>query len=494
MRKIIFILFLFCLQSFSAEDCIECHNIESFDKTNHDFTCTACHILPQNREGYDHAKDIIARPDSLEYASLFCGECHKDDINNVVHSSHVSMKNAINQTRTLWGVLNSDVNKQTLPKPRLHVSEPKDLVDDFLRRKCMKCHIGNQGSGEEGMYRGKGCMSCHMEYAKDGQYKGSDITIQGKSPYAKKHSMSKDTPMSACLSCHNKIFIGTDYKGLFPVDHDKSYRAPITKEGKYPKKMYGTRYHHLSVDVHYEKGLTCKDCHTKEEVMEGKDALSCQDCHNNIIKNEAHANYHDTVDCSACHASWQMSNYELSVFRDDTKDYAKWKNLMEQEDAYLTSFLKKANSAKVKPKPLMPDWLDGSMKEGIWYSGWRFRRWEHVLLGNDEEGKIKILRPLFQYRISYRDNNGSMILDDVHTLNDKKIEAFSPYVPHTVGKTAKSCESCHENPLLLNPSKDTGTVLDLLSGSVKNGSALSKKQLEKLQSKRYKEIRSKMLF
>lgn len=494
MYKLITLLLFLCLNAFSAEDCTTCHNIEHFDKQNHDFTCKSCHLLPEKRESYEHKQDIIARPDSLEHASVFCGKCHEKDINNVMHSKHMSMKDAINQTRTLWGVLKSDVTKGSLPKPALHVKEAKDLVDDFLRRKCLKCHIGNQGSGEQGMYRGKGCMSCHMSYASDGKYQGSDISMQGRAPYGNVHSMSKDVPMSACLSCHNKIFVGTDYQGLFPVDHDKSYRAPLTPDGKYPEKMYGTRYHHLSSDIHFQKGLTCKDCHTKENVMEDKQAVTCKSCHKDISNNEAHASYHENVDCSSCHASWQMSNYELSVFRDDTKDYAKWNNLMEQEDAYLENFLKKANASKVKPKPVMPDWLDGSMKEGVWYSGWRFRRWEHVLLGNDENGKIKLLRPLFQYRISYRNAKGEMVLDDVHTLDGEKIEAFSPYVPHTIGKRAKSCESCHENPLQLSPVKESGTVLDLLHGRVKNGSALSKEQLEKLQSKKYKSIRAKMLF
>jgi hypothetical protein len=41
---------------------------------------------------------------------------------------------------------------------------------------------------------------------------------------------------------------------------------------------------------------------------------------------------------------------------------------------------------------------------------------------------------------------------------------------------------------------NTGTVLDLFKGEVKNGSALSNEQLKKLQSKKYKKIRANMLF
>jgi hypothetical protein len=500
MFKIVFIFFLIFLNSLFAQDCISCHTIEKFDELNHNFSCLECHVKPQDRASYEHDTDIVLHPDSLENVEIFCSKCHKNDIKSVKNSLHVSMKNEINLTRKLWGQKGSDIDLQSLPLPKSHVSEPKDLVDDFLRRKCLKCHIGSQGSGERGMYRGKGCMSCHMEYSEDGKYKGSDISVKEKRPYAKIHTMSKKPPMSACLSCHNKNFVGTDYLGLFPKDYEKSYRAPITKEGKYPKKIYGNSYHHLSQDIHYQKGLTCVDCHKKNEVM-GVHAqksdikkATCKDCHKQIVKNEAHENYHENVSCSTCHAAWQMSNYELSVFRDDIADYDKWENLMAQEDAYLEKFLKKAIKSKNKPKPYMPDWVSQKMEKGIWYSGWRFKRWEHLLLGNDENGQVKILRPMFQYRISYRDENKTMILNDVHSLEGKKIEAFVPYSPHTITKKAKSCESCHENKLLLNPPKNTNTVLDLFTGQIQHGSPLSKEQIKKLQSKEYKKIRAEMLF
>lgn len=497
-KIIIFICSLVFSVAF-AEDCISCHNIEKFDKKNHDFSCMGCHIKPEKRENYDHKTDIVAHPDSLEYVEVFCAKCHEQDIKSVKSSLHVSLKNEINKTRTLWGIQESNVTLQSLPYPNDEVHKPQDLVDDMLRRKCLKCHIGNQGSGELGMYRGKGCMSCHMEYSEDGKYAGSDLTIKQKGPYAKIHTMSQDTPMSACLSCHNKIFVGTDYLGLFPVDHDKSYRAPITKEGKYPKKMYGTNYHHLKEDIHFQKGLTCKDCHKKEEVMgihnraQNPQKVTCKDCHQSLSPNEAHTN-HTNVSCSACHASWQMSNYELSVFRDDMADYDKWKNLMAQEDTYLENFLNKAIKSQTKPKPFMPDWVDEKMERGLWYSGWRFRRWEHALLGNDKDGVVKILRPMFQYRISYRDAKGNMLLNDVSEIEGEKIEAFSPYTPHTITKNAKSCENCHENPLLLNPVKNTDTVLDLLQGKVKEGTPLSMEQIKRLQSDKYKKIRADMLF
>jgi hypothetical protein len=52
---------------------------------------------------------------------------------------------------------------------------------------------------------------------------------------------------------------------------------------------------------------------------------------------------------------WNISNYELSIFRDDSADYDKWKDLTLQEDGYLTKFLNKALKSKKMIKPVMPD-------------------------------------------------------------------------------------------------------------------------------------------
>jgi hypothetical protein len=492
------VFFFLLLINLHAEDCISCHTIEQFDKTNHNFECSLCHLEEDKRTNYNHQKDIVLHPDSLNNAEIFCASCHRKDIDNIKHSLHGTLKNEINLTRNLWGVKENNVTINSLPLPKDDIHNTQDLVDDFLRRKCIKCHIGNQGSGENGMFRGKGCMSCHMEYSIDGKYKGSDLTVKDKKPYAKTHTMSKKTPMSACLSCHNKNFVGTDYLGMFPKDFDKSYRAPIDSKGYYPNKIFGTDYHYLSEDLHFTLGMTCADCHTKKDIMEDDSTEStnnaqCKDCHKDIRQNEAHDEYHDNISCSTCHSSWQISNYELSVFRDDTADYDKWKRLVNQEDAYLSGFLNKVFKTQKNPKPIMPDWITLEEKDGIWYSGWQMRRWENLLIGNDKNGKIKILRPMFQYRISYRDKDGQMVLNDISKINEQKIEAFIPYTPHTTSSKAKSCESCHENPLLLNPYIETNTVQDLLIGKVVNGTELNQEQIMKLKSMRYKKTRLKML-
>jgi len=332
-----------------------------------------------------------------------------------------------------------------------------------------------KNSGEKGMKRKRNCLACHSKHKTKGKCQPKKIA------------------MDKCLSCHNKEFVGTDYKGLFPKDYSHSFRAPLQKNGNYPSQKYGIDFHNLNQDIHYKKGMSCVDCHNNKNGKNWENGVACKECHKDLTK-QNHKNYHNNISCSACHSSWNMSSYELSVFRDDMADYDKWKDLTLQEDGYLKKFLTKALKSKKKIKPVMPDWVDMKMKKGIWYSGWRYRRWEDFTLGNDENGMVKILRPIFQYRVSYRDANGTMLLDDVSSVDGKSLEAWSPYSPHTITKKAKSCERCHENNLLLKNSKKPNVIYDLkIPKNIEHGSALSEEQIYRLKSQKYKKERFKML-
>jgi len=406
-----------------------------------------------------------------------CVDCHMKKAKTCQNSIHFTLKKAINITRTAWGIKDSNVTLQTIPYAKRIIKKPSDLVDDFLRRKCLKCHLGVKNSGEKGMKRGLNCLACHTKHSKKGK------------------CQPKTIEMKKCLSCHNKEFVGTDYIGLYPKDYSHSYRGPLKDNGNYPTQKYGIDFHHLNQDVHFKNGMDCLSCHNNKNGKNWEVGATCKECHKNLSKKN-HNKFHATLACSACHSSWSMSSYELSVFRDDTADYDKWKDLVLQEDGFLSNFLHKVYKSKKSIKPVMPDWIDMKMKKGIWYSGWRYRRWEDFILGNDEKSStIKILRPIFQYRVSFRDENGSMVLDDVSSQNGKSLEAWVPYTPHTITKTSKACEKCHENELLKQKKSFNNDIYNLkIPKNIIFGSKLNKEQTKRLDSKKYKKHRAKLLF
>ncbi len=409
-------------------------------------------------------------------AEQTCASCHAEAAKACQKSPHYTLTNAINITRKVWGITGSNVTLQSLLLPKEVITQPSDLVDDFLRRKCLKCHVFNRASGERGMKRGVACLACHTRHQSTGKCQRHPVTTE------------------RCQRCHNKGYTGGEYGGLFPKDHHRSYRAPLTPDGRFPPRRYGIDFHHLNEDIHHAKGIRCARCHTAE-TLRGERTARCTDCHKDLSPDN-HPDHHACIACIACHSSWGYHAYELSVFRDDTADYAQWKDLTLQEDGYLTRFLTKALASQKPIPPRMPDWLTRRMKPGIWYSGYRYKRWEDALLANYDDGRIGLIRPLYQYRISYRDANGTMILDDVHTLqNGSPIEAWLPYAPHTITRRARSCEQCHANPLIMTPYRGTNEVLGLkVPKRMIGATPLRPDQIERMRSKRYKRERAKHFF
>ena len=396
-----------------------------------------------------------------------CIKCHSNKMQECKSNIHFTLKKAINTTRKTFGIKDSNVTLQTLPLPPKVIKEPKDLVDDLLRRKCLRCHLTSQTVNPTQNL----CLACHNPHKnRADSYKAKPA--QGK-----------------CLKCHNGEFIGSDYLGKFPHDYDKSYRSPLDKEGFYPQSKDGIDYHYLTQDIHHKNGLTCTSCHNKK-IAKNWLKPKCTACHKNLSAKN-HKSYHSKISCTACHASWMVNSYNLNLLRDDTPNYKQWKRLTKQFDPKLESFLINALKSKTPPPPKSLDYLDNKEKSGIWYSGWKFKRWENFWLVNSKDGKIELAKPMFQYKISYKDKNGTMLLDNISQTDGKKIEAFLIKHPHTITKKPKSCEQCHNNPILFDK---TLINKNLFQGTLINAAPLTKKQLKKMHSKKYKLERAKNFF
>ncbi|MCP4668785.1 MAG: hypothetical protein GY849_20795, partial [Deltaproteobacteria bacterium] len=107
----------------------------------------------------------------------------------------------------------------------------------------------------------------------------------------------------------------------------------------------------------------------------------------------------------------------------------------------------------------------GMLKKGLWYSGWRFRRWEWMPLGLDQDQRYAVMRPKYQYLVSYIDAFGYVVLDSVVPQrgdNSGRGWAFMPYVPHTISPVGRSCDSCHMNPVAAGLGLFEGSTGDTL--------------------------------
>ena len=487
-------------------NCTACHEGIEVISPNHPFACATCHLLPKDRQNkpLKNHQAILRNPSDPMTVRQFCFPCHKKEIVKLEHSLHGSMAGIINQTRFLWGAQKTaapaiyGINGYLKPLPAPDISrvpeKPENLVDDFLRRRCLRCHIHTRGAGGPGLYRANGCAACHMHYRDDGRYRGKDAAIsKSKVGYPLKHTWTKRIPDEQCRHCHRQNHVGADYHGLFERDYNDVFRLPPI-QGKLKTITHGLDYHHLAEDVHAERGLWCIDCHTQTDVMGNGISYSyemevpkrsCGDCHGGFggnlpdlsigaIAEEPGGFYfvskdsgrkhplplfsptstahriaaHKSVRCSACHAQWSFQDYGLSVMREEIIQDYKWIELTAQGDTDIEKELKKHVEKDVIGYPVSTDYLSGEKKPGIWSMGWRFRRWEPMPLGVDHTGRFAVLRPRYQYLISAIDRLGHVSLDSVIPTRGNgsgRGWAFMPYVPHTIAPFGRRCLSCHQN-------------------------------------------------
>ncbi|MGD9038814.1 MAG: hypothetical protein PVH82_04205 [Desulfobacteraceae bacterium] len=487
--------------------CLACHEgIEHMDK-NHAFACVACHLLPEDRGQVleTHAK-VMRHPAAPEYVDILCGECHQKEISVLRNSLHYTLAGMIGQTRYLWGAQKSPMPKyapsehpvlKPLPPSPVEPESTSDLVDDLLRRRCLRCHLGQQPPQRKGLYRGLGCSACHVFYANDGIYRGGDATLFGKRGYPERHAFVRPIPVAQCLHCHNGPRVGADYVGFFEHDYHMSYRTPW-RGGSLPETIYLMDHHHLSTDIHQERGLLCVDCHDQGDVMgRGKLSVSqqeaievrCEGCHGSWETSQRKGASADSVQadkgfldrqgrmhsmplwessvpahgvkemrrvhCTSCHATWGFNDYGPSLLRDDREDLSRWGSWRIQGDERIAGLYDQSGR--------LLEIVEGP---GPWFLSWHFRRWENLHLGVDSKGRIVPFRPHYQYIVSFVDKKGRVLLDSVIPQrgdDSGKGWTYMPFYPHTARPRGRSCEDCHGKNLVAGKGyeKDWGPDLSL---------------------------------
>jgi hypothetical protein len=486
-----------------ASTCVDCHHYTEGMGTSHRFSCSFCHLGHGDEldRSAAHA-GLVPNPADFSRPGFICGRCHRDEAYRVARSLMNTTTGIINQTRYLWGA-------QPDPAPRYATKAIESLaaipgadgsgplVDDLLRRDCLRCHLGTAGARRAGDYHAAGCAACHVLYHNDGAAAGCEAPAPGVRGKPARHRISKAIPDYQCLHCHNGNRAGADYAGLFERDRNFSYDFEAL-DPEQPKLLHGQIHHRLLPDIHRDRGLHCIDCHTREEIMgdghvygSSQDAVKirCTDCHaltgskpgmlHNTFAREGKLFLKSRIDgrihpipavdssadgplnhripghltrmeCSACHAAWTFRDLGLHFVRLDRADYGAWKALMRQDDPQARAALDD-NLAKPPDQWLPPvsrDWLSGALRVGAWMSGYSLRRWEGRVLGYDNRGKVSVMRPRYQFWVSQVNARGDVIMDSEipKTGDGRKALAWNPYAPHTIRRRTPACWDCHGNP------------------------------------------------
>ncbi|MGD9949359.1 MAG: hypothetical protein AB7U29_12900 [Desulfobulbus sp.] len=426
--------------------CLACHNMVQLD-TAHQFACTVCHGGNATAAEKEKAhQSLIARPGHPHFMLQTCGKCHLSVVKSAQHSLHFTLKNEVNSVRRHFGAYRDLDRAEAIP-----VQEPPatvlSLADDMLRRRCLRCHPYSSGDAYSAVTHGTGCASCHLPW-KEGRMEN--------------HLFQKPQDRQ-CLSCHYGNYVGWDYYGRYEHDFNWEYRTPYTMKttNQYPPRPYGVEYHDLVPDIHKQGGLVCIDCHQQSGHQEMAATLDCRTCHDwqpgqkptlenlqvvegqlmlkssadgrqhsvPLMRHPAHQKYGKQVDCQVCHAQWSFNDAPTHLLRTEEVDYDMWGQLTVQGSSEMERLLEN-NAYSSDELPLtMRDGLSGQPGPGVWLKGFGQRRWEQMLIGRDQDGIIKVFRPVLDLHLSMVDKDGNALFDDISGQGSGQL----PYTPHTTG-------------------------------------------------------------
>ncbi len=350
-----------------AFTCEACHKVSPLNLSHSQLTCKDCHSGSSPAPSKERAHQGLKRTPSHEEVEAICRGCHPGEVlafKGTAHSTYAGELKDIFKGFNLK--IKVDDIKGLLPlEGSTHTEE--GLLIDFLKRRCLSCHILSEGERYPSTYRAKGCFSCHRP-----------------------HQLGKPGD-EECLSCHYGTKIGWDYYGYSPHPWFVDYRSPFIK-GKQPERPYGIEAYNLKEDIHKEKGLACKDCHTKQEIMYGKEKIECLGCHKGFKEKRFHQKkILQKVRCEVCHASFLSMDKVKRCYLEDKPDLKEWIDLSVQESAEIEEIMRafgEGKSFEIK----MRDKFTGKEKEGLWLCTLEGRRFDELILGKDRGGRFCLLR------------------------------------------------------------------------------------------------------
>ncbi len=273
------------------EGCLACHQGMTGFVPAHDpatLGCATCHLgNPFTLDKSLAHAGMTLTPGNLSVVKQTCGasNCHDDQAERVRGSLMNTMSGVVAVDKFVFGE-SRDLDAHFDVAGLKH-----SAADTHLRNLCASCHLGqdkSQPGPAGGEDRGGGCSACHLRYdvAAD-----AEIRNRGSASAPLHHpEISVNVPRQACFGCHSRSGrIATNYEGWHETLLDeKSAQAASGWPAQFRQLSDGRIFEKHPADVHFEKGMTCIDCHLPSEVMgdgsvqaHEKDAvrISCEDCH-----------------------------------------------------------------------------------------------------------------------------------------------------------------------------------------------------------------------
>jgi len=286
------------------------------------------------------------------------------------------------------------------------------------------------------------------------------------------------------------------------------YGTPWTADGGKQPKLHGKNYNHLRANLHYESGLTCIDCHTRQDIHGDGNIyvkkwqaveVECPDCHGtlqgksslktswgNPIPNLREEDgeviltsklsgdefvipqisevefsdegrtamvavpHLDRMECYACHDSWAPQCYGCHAKQDIGKPSGDWLNPKSTGD------MSRAGRKENRQNTAF-----------AWSESRSYLRWETPILGWNSEGKVSSYITGCQVIFTQVDGQKPVFDNRIYTTVDGTSGiGTNPVAPHTTAHEARICADCHMSSKALGLgsgfyiSRDNGLDID----------------------------------
>ena len=434
------------VDGFLKTKCLRCHLNSPGPHRPGDYRstgCSACHMIYTNDGiSLSHDRAIQALQKKREKQNRFERKFASKSLSNrrgypllhkfttaipSVQCEHCHNNNGVGEE--FEGLFAKPARPRSTPKsisdkkPVLYGKEHEFLVPDIHREKgmhCIDCHIGDEMKPEiepEGLRSAVQirCTDCHGTPSK----KPEGVLLIESDPRTKQ--LLKKSNLNPNLK--RKIRVGDTVlvnSGSSPMMHIKQVKDQWILYAKVTGKK-----------------------HIIQLLKKIKPSIAHQ-----IPK------HMDEVECSTCHARWSAAEWGMHLIREKTFTPEKWED-WDLVDPDLSSTL----SGNETGHPGMINWLsakslpnsiDGDRLPGFWWSVFTETGWSDLIMGKNDRDKYSILKPRYQYFITDQTRPLGIPTKRAEpplTLDGRAGLIWTSYSPHTIRKTVRSCESCHQNKL-----------------------------------------------
>ncbi len=433
--------------TYSRQECQRCHVGSKGRKRRGDYRgagCSACHVPYSNEGLYEGGDPTIDKKEAghLLIHTMQATRKSKVKMPNVTYSGIPSETcNTCHNRGKRIGVsyqglmefpYGSPYNDKGDKQPPLHTKKYLFIKDDLHHQMASR-----EGNPRGGLL----CQDCHtsIDIHGDGNIAGTTLA-QVEIECADCHGTPDKFPWELPLGYGEEFDkpLADKERGLAQTLPDyMRWGTVYSPEQGYLLTARGNPFGNVikkgeEVIVHSASGLDFKVPILKK--INTDKSWKSTDAHVAMAQIKGHL---ENMECYACHADWVPQCYGCHI----TVDYSKGKTSVD--------WIKTANS--VGKNGLNKDPNDKSnTSEGKVSETRSYLRWETPILGVNGEGRVTPMMPGCQVITTVIDKDGKTVVKNKIWQTPEGLGLDMAAVqPHTTGRKARSCASCHNNPKTL---------------------------------------------